>query len=42
VLGSVFARAGRQLGGGIVAGNSLIVLVAWRGRQPDGGLLVVR
>ena len=30
VLGSVFARAGRQLGGGIVAGNSLILLLAWR------------
>jgi hypothetical protein len=30
VLGSVFARAGRQLGGGIVAGNSLILFFAWR------------
>jgi hypothetical protein len=30
VLGSVFARAGRQLGGGIIAGNGLIVLLAWR------------
>ena len=30
VLGSVFARAGRQLGGGIIAGNSLILLFAWR------------
>ena len=30
VLGSVFARAGRQLGGGIVAGNALILLLAWR------------
>ncbi len=30
VLGSVFARAGRQLGGGIVAGNSIILLLAWR------------
>jgi hypothetical protein len=30
VLGSVFARAGRQPGGGIVAGNSLILLFAWR------------
>jgi len=30
VLGSVFARAGRQLGGGIIAGNSLILLLAWR------------
>ena len=30
VLGSVFARAGRQLGGGIIVGNSLILLIAWR------------
>ena len=30
VLGHVFARAGRQLGGGIIAGNSLILLLAWR------------
>lgn len=30
VLGSVFARAGRQLGGGIIAGNGLIMLLAWR------------
>jgi putative ABC transport system permease protein len=30
VLRTVFARAGRQLGGGIVAGNSLILLIAWR------------
>lgn len=30
VLGSVFARAARQLGGGIIAGNSLIMLIAWR------------
>jgi ABC-type antimicrobial peptide transport system permease subunit len=30
VLGSVFARAGRQLGGGIIAGNSLILLLGWR------------
>jgi predicted permease len=30
VLASVFSRAGRQLGGGIVAGNSLITLFAWR------------
>jgi putative ABC transport system permease protein len=30
VLRTVFARAGRQLGGGILAGNSLIMLVAWR------------
>jgi ABC-type antimicrobial peptide transport system permease subunit len=30
VLGSVFARAGRQLGGGIIAGNSIILFIAWR------------
>ena len=30
VLGSVFARAGRQLAGGILAGNGLILLIAWR------------
>jgi ABC-type antimicrobial peptide transport system permease subunit len=30
VLRSVFARAGRQLGGGIIAGNSLILFLAWR------------
>jgi putative ABC transport system permease protein len=30
VLRSIFARAGRQLGGGIIAGNSLILFLAWR------------
>jgi putative ABC transport system permease protein len=30
VLGRVFARAGRQIVGGILAGNSLILLLAWR------------
>ena len=30
VLRTVFARAARQLGGGIIAGNSLIMLLAWR------------
>ena len=30
VLGRVFARASRQLGAGIIVGNSLIVLLAWR------------
>jgi putative ABC transport system permease protein len=30
VLGSVFARGSRQVGGGIVAGNALILLLAWR------------
>ena len=37
VLRSVFARAGRQLGGGIIAGNGLILLFASRadGLTPD-------
>jgi putative ABC transport system permease protein len=30
VLRTVFARAGRQLGGGIVAGNAIILLFVWR------------
>ncbi|HUR33464.1 MAG TPA: FtsX-like permease family protein, partial [Vicinamibacterales bacterium] len=40
VLGSVFARAGRQLGGGIIAGNSLIMLLAWRADSLTRDLLV--
>jgi putative ABC transport system permease protein len=40
VLGSVFARAGRQLGGGIIAGNSLILLLAWPADSLTAGLLV--
>jgi putative ABC transport system permease protein len=40
VLGSVFARAGRQLGGGIIAGNSLILLLAWRSDSLTTSLLV--
>ena len=40
VLRSVFARAGRQLGGGIIAGNSLILLLAWRADSLTAGLLV--
>jgi predicted permease len=40
VLGSVFARAGRQLGGGIIAGNSLILLLAWRTDSLTANLLV--
>lgn len=40
VLGSVFARAGRQLGGGIVAGNSLILLIAWRADSLTADLVV--
>jgi putative ABC transport system permease protein len=30
VLRTVFASAGRQLGGGIVAGNAIVVFIAWR------------
>ena len=40
VLGRVFARAGRQLGGGIIAGNSLILLLAWRADSLTAALLV--
>jgi putative ABC transport system permease protein len=40
VLGSVFARAGRQLGGGILAGNSLILFFAWRADSLTADLLV--
>jgi putative ABC transport system permease protein len=41
VLGSVFARAGRQLGGGIIAGNSLILFLAWRSDSLTADLLVM-
>jgi predicted permease len=40
VLGIVFARAGRQLGGGIIAGNSLILLLAWRADNLTADLLL--
>jgi putative ABC transport system permease protein len=40
VLSTVFARAGRQLGGGIIAGNSLILLLAWRADSLTADLLV--
>ena len=40
VLRSVFARAGRQLGGGIVAGNSIILILAWRADSLTVDLLV--
>ena len=40
VLGIVFARAGRQLGGGIIAGNSLIMLLAWRADSLTADLVV--
>lgn len=40
VLRIVFSRAGRQLGGGIIAGNSLILLVAWRADSLTADLLI--
>ena len=40
VLASVFARAGRQLGGGILAGNSLILLLAWRADSLTADLVI--
>ena len=40
VLRTVFARAGRQLGGGIIAANSLILLLAWRAESLTADLLV--
>jgi putative ABC transport system permease protein len=40
VLAIVFARASRQLGGGIIAGNSLILLLAWRADSLTTALLV--
>jgi ABC-type antimicrobial peptide transport system permease subunit len=40
VLRTVFARAGRQLGGGIIAGNSIVLLIAWRTDAVTPDLLV--
>jgi putative ABC transport system permease protein len=40
VLRTVFARAARQLGGGIVAGNSLILFLAWRSDSLTTDLVV--
>jgi putative ABC transport system permease protein len=40
VLRVVFARAARQLGGGIIAGNGLILLIAWRADSLTADLLV--
>lgn len=40
LLRTVFARAARQLGGGIVAGNGLILLFAWRADSLTTDLLV--
>ena len=41
VLRTVFARAARQLGGGIVAGNSVILLLAWRADSLTADLLMM-
>jgi predicted permease len=40
VLRTVFARAARQLGGGIIAGNTLIVFLAWRADSLTADLIV--
>ena len=40
VLRTVFARAARQLGGGIIAGNSIILFLAWRADSLTADLLV--
>jgi len=40
VLRTVFARAGRQLGGGIIAGDSIVLLIAWRTDAMTTDLLV--
>jgi hypothetical protein len=40
VLRTVFARAGRQLGGGIIAGNGIILLIAWRTESLTTALVV--
>jgi predicted permease len=41
VLRSVFARAGRQLGGGIIAGNSIILFFAWRSDSLTANLFLM-
>jgi predicted permease len=41
VLRTVFARAARQLGGGIVAGNSIILLIAWHQDSLTADLLMM-
>ncbi len=40
VLRTVFARAGRQLGGGIIAGDSIVLFIAWRTDAMTTELLV--
>jgi putative ABC transport system permease protein len=41
VLRTVFARAARQLGGGIIAGNSLILFLAWRTDSLTANLVAI-
>jgi putative ABC transport system permease protein len=41
VLRTVFASAARQLGGGIIAGNSIILLIAWHADSLTADLLVM-
>jgi predicted permease len=40
VLRAVFNRAGRQLGGGIIAGNGIILFLAWRADSLTSDLLL--
>ena len=40
MLRTVFARAGRPLDGGIIAGNSIILLIAWRADAVTPDLLI--
>jgi len=40
LLRALFARAGRQLAGGIVAGNIVVFLLAWRANSLTANLLV--
>ena len=40
VLRAVFAHAARQLAGGIIAGNSIVLLIAWRREALEPDLLV--
>jgi predicted permease len=40
VLRAIFARAGRQVGCGIVAGNAIVLLIAWRSGAVTSDLIV--
>ena len=40
ILSTVFARASRQLAGGIIAGNAIVLLIAWRTSALTADLLV--